>query len=232
MNIERKERGQYPMVQVAYLPQPCMHCDNAPCIKVTGMERSTSVRTAWSSSIRRRPRVARRSSTPVPTARSTGTRSPRSAEVHRLCASCHEGWTETRCTQVCPTGAIKLVLGDEAEVAALVASEGLHAYKAELGTHPRVYYKNLHRWEKVFVSGSAVFRDTDECAEGARVTVQADGATVGEGVANNYGEFMVDCLESGGTYVVTVHSPGYEAASAGVTLENSLNLGQIKLERR
>ena len=33
MNIERKERGQYPIVQVAYLPQPCMHCDEAPCIK-------------------------------------------------------------------------------------------------------------------------------------------------------------------------------------------------------
>jgi Fe-S-cluster-containing dehydrogenase component len=33
MNIERKERGQYPIVQVAYLPMPCMHCDDAPCIK-------------------------------------------------------------------------------------------------------------------------------------------------------------------------------------------------------
>ncbi len=33
MNIERKERGQYPIVQVCYLPTPCMHCDDAPCIK-------------------------------------------------------------------------------------------------------------------------------------------------------------------------------------------------------
>ena len=32
MNIERKERGQYPMVQVAYLPTPCMHCQEAPCM--------------------------------------------------------------------------------------------------------------------------------------------------------------------------------------------------------
>jgi Fe-S-cluster-containing dehydrogenase component len=33
INIMRKERGRYPMIDVAYLPMPCMHCDNAPCIK-------------------------------------------------------------------------------------------------------------------------------------------------------------------------------------------------------
>ena len=33
MNIMRKERGQYPIIDVAYLPVPCMHCDNAPCVK-------------------------------------------------------------------------------------------------------------------------------------------------------------------------------------------------------
>ena len=33
IDIMRKERGQYPLVDVAYRPTPCMHCDNAPCIK-------------------------------------------------------------------------------------------------------------------------------------------------------------------------------------------------------
>ena len=33
MNIERKERGQYPIVQAVYLPTPCLHHDDAPCIK-------------------------------------------------------------------------------------------------------------------------------------------------------------------------------------------------------
>ena len=32
MNIERKERGQYPIVQTGYLPKPCQHCVDAPCI--------------------------------------------------------------------------------------------------------------------------------------------------------------------------------------------------------
>ena len=32
MNIERKERGQYPIVQPGYLPKPCQHCADAPCM--------------------------------------------------------------------------------------------------------------------------------------------------------------------------------------------------------
>ncbi len=33
VNIMRRERGQYPRVDVAYRPTPCMHCDNADCVK-------------------------------------------------------------------------------------------------------------------------------------------------------------------------------------------------------
>src|SRR4030067_568859 len=33
MNIMRKEKGQYPKVEVAYLPTPCMQCDDPKCMK-------------------------------------------------------------------------------------------------------------------------------------------------------------------------------------------------------
>jgi len=33
IDIMRKERGQYPLIDVAYRPTPCMHCDEADCIK-------------------------------------------------------------------------------------------------------------------------------------------------------------------------------------------------------
>src|SRR5574340_1175107 len=32
IDLERKERGRYPRVDVAYLPLSCMHCENASCI--------------------------------------------------------------------------------------------------------------------------------------------------------------------------------------------------------
>ena len=34
MYVFRLEEGEYPKTRVWYLPRPCQHCDNAPCVKV------------------------------------------------------------------------------------------------------------------------------------------------------------------------------------------------------
>ncbi len=34
MYVFRLEEGEYPNTEVTFLPRPCMHCDNAPCVKV------------------------------------------------------------------------------------------------------------------------------------------------------------------------------------------------------
>ncbi len=34
MYVFRTEHGEYPNVHWAFMPRPCMHCDNAPCVKV------------------------------------------------------------------------------------------------------------------------------------------------------------------------------------------------------
>jgi len=34
MYVFRFEQGEYPSARVSFLPRPCMHCDNAPCVKV------------------------------------------------------------------------------------------------------------------------------------------------------------------------------------------------------
>src|SRR3989440_764554 len=33
INILQKERGQIPMIDIAYVPTMCNHCDDAPCMK-------------------------------------------------------------------------------------------------------------------------------------------------------------------------------------------------------
>ncbi len=34
MYVFRFEEGEYPNTQMSFMPRPCMHCDNAPCVKV------------------------------------------------------------------------------------------------------------------------------------------------------------------------------------------------------
>jgi molybdopterin-containing oxidoreductase family iron-sulfur binding subunit len=34
MHVFRLEEGRYPNTRVRFMPRPCQHCDNAPCVKV------------------------------------------------------------------------------------------------------------------------------------------------------------------------------------------------------
>ena len=36
IDILQKERGQVPVIDIAYVPTMCNHCDDAPCIKAAG----------------------------------------------------------------------------------------------------------------------------------------------------------------------------------------------------
>jgi Fe-S-cluster-containing dehydrogenase component len=230
MNIERKERGQYPIVQTGYLPLPCMHCDNAPCVTADKAvyKRDDGLVIIDPVKAKGRPEI-------VDTCPYGAIYWNEEAEVAQKCTGCvhllEDGWTETRCSQVCPTGAIRLVMAEDADMAAMAAAEELRAFKADLGTEPRVWYKNLHRWDKVFVSGSVAYQDTDEVAEGAEVTVRGGTTVAGEGATNNYGEFLVDRLEPGAEYTVTIEAAGYKPFTTTVTLPESLNLGLILLQK-
>ena len=132
---------------------------------------------------------------------------------------------------MCPADAIKLVLADDAEMAARVAAEGLRGAAARTGRQaPRLLQEPVSVDKAFIARHGRLCGDTDECAEGARATVTADGVVVGEAFTNNYGDFVVDRLEPGEReYELVLEAAGYLPVRRTVRLEASVNLGVLLL---
>ena len=108
-------------------------------------------------------------------------------QVAQKCTGCAHlvdaGWTETRCSQVCPTNAIQLVLADDAEWAQLWSQkEGLR------GLPGRARHQARGSCTRTCTSGTRSSppaawrtRTPTSAPTGAKVTVSADGRRGGRG---------------------------------------------------
>ena len=114
---------------------------------------------------------------------------------------------------------------------AIQKSERLEVYKPQYKTSPRVYYKNLYRFTRCFIAGSTAFKNTDECAEEARVSLsKGTHKQIAEVRTNNYGDFKIDNLEeNSGEYNLKLEYPGYNTQELTVDLKTSIDLGVIFL---
>ena len=102
--------------------------------------------------------------------------------------------------------------------------------RPELGTKPRVYYRNLWRYSKCFIGGSvsAEANGVVDCVEGATVRLLRNGQPVAQVTSDNYGDFKFDRLdENSGAYVVEVEAQGHRKKTVDVKLGVSINLGEI-----
>jgi len=114
----------------------------------------------------------------------------------------------------------------------MARAQNLEVMKSELGTKPRVYYRNLWRYNTCFIGGtvSAEARGAVDCVEGAKVRLLRGSALIGETVTNNYGDFKFDRLEDGsGTYVIEVSATGRAKKTVEAKLGTSINVGEIRV---
>jgi len=231
MNIMRKERGQYPLVDVAYLPTPCMHCDNAPCIKAA---KNGAVSKRKDGIVIIDPIKAKGQKDLVDSCPYGAIWWNAEKEVPQKCTFCvhllEDGWDKPRCVQACPTGALTILYVEDDEMKKIQKAENLEVLQPALKTEPRVYYKNLYRYEKCFIAGNVAFQDTDECAESAKVTLRKGAKVLGTVETNNYGDFKVDNLdEKSGKYTLEIDYLGYEKKKVEIDLKTSVNVGSIFL---
>lgn len=233
MNILSKERGQCPVVDVAYLPIPCMHCDDAPCVK---QAKAGAVYKRDDGIVVMDPLKAKGQRELIEACPYGAIWWNEEKQVPQKCTFCAHlldgGWKAPRCVQACPTGALRLVRAEDYEMDKIIESEKLEVLHPEYKTRPRVYYKNLYRFTHCFIGGSVavVIEGREECAEGARVTLIKDSKKIDEAVTNNYGDFMFDNLEeNSGMYQLEIVLEGYEKKTVEVDLKTSINRGTFFL---
>ncbi len=231
INILQKERGQAPVIDIAYVPTMFNHCDNAPCVEkgngavkkrddgivlidpVEGKGRKDLVDACpyghiwWNEELQ------------LPQAWTF--------DAHLI----DGGWRQTRAQQSCPTGAIRAVCVDDAEMEKMVRDQDLEVMRPDLGTRPRVYYKNLWRYSSCFIAGTVSLEKNGivDCLEGATIRLLKDSALVAETTTDNYGDFKFDRLgENSGEYVVELSAAQGKRRVTAV-LGASINLGEIRL---
>jgi len=230
MKVIEKERGQYPKVKVAYTAVPCQHCENATCVKLAqdGAIYKREDGIVIIDPVKAQGKKELLASCPYRVIYWNEARG-----LPQKCTLCahllDRGWKEPRCVEVCPTGA--LVFGDlddpNSEVARLVASGKTEALHPEYGLKEKVRYIGL---PKRFIAGAVVFGDSDQCGEGAKVSLEGEGEKK-TAMADNYGDFDFEGLDSDKAYKVSVEAAGYKGQQFNVKTNIDVYLGEIILEK-
>lgn len=234
VDILRKERGRSPAVDAHFMPVMCNHCDDAPCMKA-----------AKGGAITKRPDGI----VIIDPEQSRGQKAiveacPYGAiywneekqipqawifDAHLL----DKGWTKTRLEQSCPTDVFRTLKVEDHEMRRIKGEEQLEVLKPELGSKPRVYYKNMHLFTRCFAAGSvaAKINGVEECVEGAEVVLRQDGREIARTATDTFGDFKFDKLDpKSGPYAVEATASALGRVSTSFQLgEESLYLGTMML---
>lgn len=230
MQVKEVERGSYPKPKVDYIPVPCMHCEQAPCIDAAA---DGAVYRRKDGIVLIDPEKAKGQKAIVSACPYRVVFWNKDLELPQKCTLCahrlDEGERLPRCVEACPTGA--LVFGDlddpESEIAKLSATVKTEAYHPEYGVSPLVKYVGL---PKRFITGEVVRRDVPgECAEGVKITLEGGGVQL-ETRSDSYGDFEFDGLEKNTEYRVGIECEGYASMIIEVSTQTDVDLGEIVLE--
>lgn len=233
MDIMRKERGQYPLIDVAYRPTTCMHCDSAPCIKAAknGAIYKRDDGIVIIDSDKSRDQKALLDACPYNAIWWNDEQN-----IAQKCTFCAhllmDGWKEPRCVQACPTGALEFIAAEDHEIEKMAASDKLEVLHPEYNTLPRVHYKNLYRYSRCFISGSVtvIVDGVSDCAQGANIKLIKDSNTLDMNISDAFGDFKFDNLEeNSGIYTLKIELPEHETKTIEIDLKTSISIGEINL---
>lgn len=227
IELTERVRGTVPKVKVAYRPNLCMHCDEAPCKAACEYEGALYKREDGL--------------VIVDPEKCTGCRLCVDAcpyegviwfnedlNIAQKCTGCahllDDGWTEPRCADACPNLAIKLM--DEEEAKELIAKADAWKPEIEDKVKPRVHYIGL---PKKFIAGTVYDPVEEEVIIGATCTLKPAGSDAQAIETDSYGDFWFEDLPDG-TYDLEINSGGKVKTFTDLdTAAADINLGDIPL---
>lgn len=233
IDIRRNMRGDGEHVDVSYMPTMCNHCDKPSCEQ--GADGAV---------VKREDGIVIIDPVKAKGRRDIVAKCPYGAihwneelqlpqiwifDAHLLDA----GWPAPRCQQACPTGAYRALKVSDERMKKIVAEEGLEVERPELGTAPRVYYKNLHRMNRRFVAGSVVSAKggRPDCLASCVVSLHYDEVPIGRAESDWFGDFKIDGLpDTAHGYEIVFEHPDHETARVQVwTVAAGTNVGIVTL---
>ena len=138
INILQKERGQMPMIDIAYVPTMCNHCDDAPCIKAdkTGAIKKRDDGIVLIDPVKAKGQKQLVDACPyghiwwneelqLPQAWTF--------DAHLI----DQGWQQTRGQQSCPTGAMRAIKVEDEEMARMAREQKPRSDEARARTPSR-----------------------------------------------------------------------------------------------
>jgi len=230
ININAIERGTFPKVKLSHIPKMCGHCDNPSC---TMQAENDAVYKRDDGIVIIDPEKAVGQKQIVNTCPHRVIFWNEALQLPQKCDMCahflDQGFEKPRCVELCPTGA--LLFGDlndpESEISKVVAEQKPYSSHPEFGLNENVRYLNI---PKNFVTGTLVYKDTDQCARDITVTLKGDGVERTD-ITNPFGDFWFDDLDGKKDFTVEIKAEGYKTITQKVRTLTDINMDLIYLEK-
>ncbi len=223
IRLNETTRGTVPKVRVSYFPQMCMHCEDAPCMKICvpgAIYRRTDGLVI------------------VDPDKCTGCKlcpdsCPHEAlffnegmNLAQKCTGCahllDDGWDVPRCVDACASGALHF--GEEEDLKELIAK----ADEQPEGCKGRVVYINR---PKTFVAGTLYDPKEKEVIIGAACTLTDQASRDSYHVeTDGFGDFWFEGLPQGRTFSLKFETHGKSKTIDTIDAAADVNLGDIAMD--